>query len=228
MTRDELAAEVDDTRPVFAAERRGKILEVVEARGRVRVRELAEMIGVTEPTIRKDIIDLHSQHKLRRTHGGAIALRPAYEPDIPTRESVNTEAKLAIARACLAEIRDGDAVFLDSGTTVNAISDLLAGTAIAGSLSDEAPVPRNVNVLTNSLEVARRLAAVGHIRHTVLGGQYRPVGACFVGPLAVSTLQQFTLNVAFIGVTGSPTASSQWLTSMRRSSRPPPWTERVG
>jgi DeoR/GlpR family transcriptional regulator of sugar metabolism len=181
-------------------ERRRRILEIVETHGRVRVRELAQMVGVTEPTIRKDISDLDRKRLLRRTHGGALALRPSYEPDVSARISHNLESKRAIARACLAEIKDGDAVFFDSGTSITAIAELFLPALLNTGSADSAP--RNVNVLTNSLDVARILAPLSGVRHTVLGGQYRPAGGCFVGPLAVEALQQFTLNVAFIGVSG--------------------------
>jgi DeoR/GlpR family transcriptional regulator of sugar metabolism len=193
---------VDEQRsvPLFADERRRMILEIVEAHGRVRVRELARMVGVTEPTIRKDITDLDRQRLLRRTHGGALALRPSYEPDVSARMRHNVESKRAIARACLAEIRDGDAVFLDSGTSITAIAERFLPTLPGIGSAD--PPPRNVNVLTNSFDIARILAPLPGVRHTVLGGQYRPAGGCFVGPLAVEALQRFTLNVAFIGVTG--------------------------
>jgi DeoR/GlpR family transcriptional regulator of sugar metabolism len=203
MAADKAAAPDGDEQqpdPMFPDERRRRILEIVEAHGRVRVRELAQMVGVTEPTIRKDISDLDRQRLLRRTHGGALALRPSYEPDISTRISHNVESKRAIARACLAEIRDGDAVFLDSGTSITAIAELFRPALPGAGLAD--PAPRNVNVLTNSFDVARMLAPLPGVRHTVLGGQYRPAGGCFVGPLAVESLQQFTLNIAFIGVSG--------------------------
>ncbi len=70
---------------MLADERRRRILEIVEARGSVRVRDLAQLVGVTEPTVRKDITDLARQRLLHRTHGGALGLRPSYEPDLLTR-----------------------------------------------------------------------------------------------------------------------------------------------
>ena len=82
------------------------------------------------------------------------------------RAEFNVVAKQAIAEACVAQIADGDSIFLDSGTTIEAVAD------------------------------------VPTVRHTVLGGQYRTLGGCLVGPLAVETLQAFTVNTAFIGVTG--------------------------
>jgi DeoR/GlpR family transcriptional regulator of sugar metabolism len=193
---------------LFADERRGRILEIVNARGRARVSELAELVGVTEPTVRKDITDLEEQRLLRRTHGGALAVTPSYEVAVGARANSNVRAKRAIARACMAEVKDGDAVFLDSGTTMIALAEALCG---ANALSSGAglpgdgrtgPPPANVNVLTNALEVARTLAGAPFIRHSVLGGQYRVAGGCLVGPLTIEALQRFTLNIAFIGVTG--------------------------
>ena len=186
-------------RPAFTEERRQQILERVQVEGRVHVKDLAQSIGVTEATIRKDIADLDRTRLLRRTHGGAIAIRPAYEPDIADRAERNREAKDAIARACLEEVADGDAVYLDSGTTTGAIARLLADPSVG---IDGVRLPVNVNVLTNAIAVANYLAPVATIRHTVLGGSYRPVGGCFIGPLTISSLEQFTLNTAFIGVTG--------------------------
>ncbi|HZC27754.1 MAG TPA: DeoR/GlpR family DNA-binding transcription regulator, partial [Actinopolymorphaceae bacterium] len=63
-----------------------------------------------------------------------------------------------------------------------------------------------VNVLTNALGVAQVLADVSAVRHTVLGGQFRTLGGCFVGPLALEAVQQFTVDTAFIGVTGLSSA----------------------
>ncbi|MCU1490506.1 MAG: hypothetical protein JWM85_1911, partial [Acidimicrobiaceae bacterium] len=188
-------------RPMFADERRRRILELVNARGRVRVSELAQLVGVTEPTIRKDVTDLDGQRLLRRTHGGALALRPSYEPSLSTRVETNARGKRAIAKACLAEIRDGDAIFLDSGTTMIALAEALRPEPAHIRSPGLTPAPANVNVLTNSLEVARVLAPVATVRHVVLGGQYRMAGDCLVGPMAVDALQRFTLNIAFIGVT---------------------------
>jgi DeoR/GlpR family transcriptional regulator of sugar metabolism len=174
----------------FAQERHARILDLLAERGRIRNTELAALLGVTEPTVRKDVTDLARQRRLTRVHGGAIALRPVFEPDLGTRATRNAEAKTRIARACLSLIATGDAVYIDSGTTMLRIAELLA------------EAPRNINVLTNALAVAQVLAERPGVRHTVLGGTYRPTGGCFVGPLAMANLGEFTVNIAFLGVTG--------------------------
>jgi DeoR/GlpR family transcriptional regulator of sugar metabolism len=188
-------------RHAFTEERRAAILEIVSTRGRIRTAELADLLEVTEPTIRRDIADLDRQRLLRRTHGGALALRPAYEPGMATRAERNVPGKAAIAEVCADLIADGDSVFLDSGTTVQAIASVLRRRLVE-TPPGTASHPAHVNILTNALGIAALLADVPTVRHTVLGGQYRTLGDCLVGPLALEALQQFTVNTAFIGVTG--------------------------
>ena len=187
----------DGQRGEFAAERHQLILAVLAERGRARTSELAALLDVAEPTIRRDVALLDRRGLLTRTHGGAIARRAQLEPDLPVRIARNAAAKTAIARACVAMIGDGDAIYLDAGSTTLRIAEVLVE-----GLADDTPARRNVNVLTNAVPVAQRLAQHPAVRHTLLGGTYRPAGACVVGPLALGSLQTFAVNTAFIGVTG--------------------------
>ena len=107
---------------VFAHERQARIAELVATRGRARIGELAQMFGVTEPTVRKDLRALQERGLVKRTYGGALALHPIVDREFAGREATNQAAKKAIARACLGLLQDGDSVFLDSGTTVDAIA----------------------------------------------------------------------------------------------------------
>ena len=186
----------DSPSVAFAEERQARILALLGERGRIRNTELAELLGVTEPTVRKDVADLARQRRLRRTHGGVIAVRPTFEPDLPARVGRNAEAKTRIARACLSLVSAGDAVYLDGGSTVLRIAELMADE------TDPLRATWNVNVLTNAVAVAQTLADRPGVRHTMLGGTYRPTGGCFVGPLTLADLETFTVNVAFLGVTG--------------------------
>ncbi|HEX4247701.1 MAG TPA: DeoR/GlpR family DNA-binding transcription regulator [Pseudonocardia sp.] len=175
-------------RTVFAEERRSRIMSVLETQGRVRIAELVALLDVSEPTVRKDLSALEQHRLLRRTHGGAIAVRPRFEPTIDDRAALHGEAKDLIAAACLTEISRGDSIFLDSGTTVQRIADLLSEP--------------HVNVLTNALGVAAALADRPGIRHTLLGGSVRSLGGTLVGPVALDTLRRFTVNVAFLSASG--------------------------
>ncbi|MGE0218000.1 DeoR/GlpR family DNA-binding transcription regulator [Mycolicibacterium sp.] len=186
--------------PEFAEERRARIVQLVNSRGSVKVSELATQLQVTQPTIRKDIVALESERKLKRTHGGALAISsPAYEVEVEARRSANVAEKEAIARACLPLLGQNDSIFLDAGTTCLAIAEAIAHEANAPG----ARFGANLNVLTNSVPIARTLSSRGSIHCTVVGGQYRPIADSFVGPLALQAIQQFTVNVAFLGVTGT-------------------------
>lgn len=175
----------------FADERQQQILDLVAARGRVRIGELTELFDVTERTIRKDLTELQGQRLLRRTHGGAIAVRPLVELHLDDRATHDKAAKDAIALACVRGIHDGDAIFIGSGTTAQRIANHLA--------SDARLHARNLMILTNSLGVAHVIADQPGIDHVLLGGRVRTTGGCVVGPLARDELERFTVNIAFIG-----------------------------
>jgi DeoR family fructose operon transcriptional repressor len=177
---------------VFADERQATMLEHIRVSGRARIGELAALFDVTEPTIRKDLSALQDRGLVKRTHGGALAVHASIDRELAGRQTANRASKEAIARACLELLRDGDAVFLDSGTTVE---------TLARALADD---PRGVrlSVLTSSLGVANALAEVPTVDCVLLGGQIRRVDGSVVGDLALENLQRFTFSCAFIGVSG--------------------------
>lgn len=182
------------SRDTFAMERRERIWRVVNERGRVRTSELAQLFNVTEPTIRKDITELETRNLLRRAHGGAVARQPMTEVPVGERERKFVPEKQRIALACLQMINHGDAIFLDGGTTNTQLALLLVD-----QINDTA---RDVKVITNSFAIAEVLGTQLDEHPVVIGGRYRPQGRCFVGPLAMKSLEQFRVDIAFLGVTG--------------------------
>ena len=101
---------------MLAEERRSKILEVVNARGSVSVNDLHRSLDVSQETIRRDITKLSSDGRLRKTHGGALALDHA-EPIFEERMAVNIEGKRAIGKIAADMVTDDCSVLIDSGTT---------------------------------------------------------------------------------------------------------------
>lgn len=182
-------------RDIFAVERRETIRRLVSERGRVRTSELAQLLDVTDVTIRKDITELENQGLLVRAHGGAVARGPMAEVAVTERENRNLAEKRAIARACCDLLRPGDSVFLDGGTTQHEIARVLAGDG-------QARQQPTIKILTNSFTIAEICQAIQPDPPVVLGGRYRPHSGVFVGPITISTLQQFRVDIAFIGVTG--------------------------
>ena len=111
--------------PIFADERQQQIADLVTAHGKVRTAQLTTLLGVTEPTLRKDLSVLEERGLLKRTHGGAVSVRPPLEQEVANRVAYNAEAKQAIALACVQEISEREAIFLDSGTTVFQLAQCL-------------------------------------------------------------------------------------------------------
>ena len=176
--------------PIFADERQQQIVDLIVARGKVRTAQLTTLFGVTEPTLRKDLSVLEERGLLKRTHGGAVSVRPPREQEVANRAAHNAEAKQAIALACLQEIGERDAIFLDGGTTVFQIARNLERSG------------RYVTVLTNAPAVAEIIADLPTVTHVLLGGYLRRISGSLVGPLALENLTRFTINTAFIGVGG--------------------------
>ena len=179
---------------VFADERQARIAELVAAHGRVHNGELARQFDVSEPTIRKDLSALQQRGLVKRTHGGAIALQPLVDRELAAREATQPDAKHAIAGACLALIESGQSIFLDNGTTVGGVAAALA--------AEPANRRSNLTVLTNTIDVARSVAEVQTIEHVLLGGQLRVATGSVTGALTLHELRRFTVDVAFIGVSG--------------------------
>lgn len=93
------------------------ILHELRATGRVSVRDLSEMIGVSEVTIRKDLDSLEERSLLRRVRGGAVAAARGEEGSFADRMWADAAAKRAIAREVAKHVTDGDSIAIDSSTT---------------------------------------------------------------------------------------------------------------
>jgi DeoR/GlpR family transcriptional regulator of sugar metabolism len=187
-------ADQGEARPVFADERQQHIAEIVGVRGRARIGELAQLLGVTEPTIRKDLTVLQELGVVKRTHGGAVAIRRIVERELSVREDTHRAAKVAIGQACMELLQDGDSVFLDNGTTI--------GTIAASIAANPRIAPSNMVVLTNAVPVATALADAPGIEHVLLGGQLRRASGSIVGALALNNLQRYSVSVAIISASG--------------------------
>lgn len=180
----------DSSPPIFPAERQEKIAALIASRGSIHLEELASVFDVSQPTLRKDLTVLERQGLVKRTHGGALSIRAPGERDLMSRFALNVEAKRAIGRACCDLVEDGEAIFLDCGTTMHHFAQQLAKRGV------------QLTVLTNSPIIAESLADVGGITHILLGGQLRRKTGGISGPLALEIVNHFSISTAFIGATG--------------------------
>lgn len=169
--------------------RRDQIVRIVSHRKQVSVGELTERLGVSEVTIRKDLARLQDEGLLLRTHGGAVAAEDRERNrNLSLRRREAVEAKRAIARRARELVREGDTLFIDSGTTCNLLAEELVGM--------------DLSVVTNSLEVLLTLQDSDGINLICVGGSLRRAARSFIGPSALETLRQYRVDTCFLGTTG--------------------------
>ncbi len=138
--------------------RKAKILELLAENGKVRVRELSAMFGISEVTARFDLEALETEGLLRRVHGGAVASsQNYYNLSVRQRMKTNELEKTAIAARVAEEICDNDTVLMNSGTSV-----LFVLRAIKKK--------KNICIVTNSITVAAEAAGLSAFRVILLGG----------------------------------------------------------
>ena len=104
---------------MIPAARRARIVEALEAQRAVKVATLSEALGVSEITIRRDLMSLEREGLLARTYGGALLRkRPTDDPGHEGPEGKQAVQKARIAKAAAAMIEPRDTVFLGSDMTV--------------------------------------------------------------------------------------------------------------
>ncbi len=174
-------------------ERLHRICELVEANGQATVVSLAQELGVSQMTIRRDLQELDAQGFLRRIHGGALPParhRNLVEPPVLERMQENAEIKRALGRATAELIAEGGAVFIGSGTTT---------LAVAAELAER---PKNLTVFTNALTIANALASVPDITLVVVGGFLRRSELSLVGHLAEAAMRDIRVDQVIMGMRG--------------------------
>ncbi|ADR37547.1 DeoR/GlpR family DNA-binding transcription regulator [Oceanithermus profundus] len=170
----------------LAHARRQKLLELLQAEGGLRTAELAQRLGASEATVRRDLAELERQGRLKRVHGGALPLQPgpAVEPPYELKARARVRAKARIALAASRLVRDGATVILDSGTTLLALARILR--------------ERRITALALDLKVADALAR-GRAEVWLVGGRVRNGLFSLVGPWAERGLADVHADAFFMG-----------------------------
>jgi DeoR family glycerol-3-phosphate regulon repressor len=166
------------------------LLSVVQAQGSVTVEQLAETLGVTLQTVRRDVQRLADEGMLARFHGG-VRVPSSTTENIAhqQRESLNAEGKSRIARAVAAAVPNDCSLILNIGTTTEAIARALLHHT-------------GLRVITNNLNVASILSTNPKCEVIVVGGVVRGRDQGIVGEAAVDFIRQFKVDLALIGISG--------------------------
>jgi DeoR/GlpR family transcriptional regulator of sugar metabolism len=177
------------------SERQAAIVEHLDAIGACMYQDLARLLNVSEMTIRRDVDKLVRRAGVIKTLGGvqtAHAPKHLYESPVEGRLSIHRAEKEQIARAAIREIKPHQTIFLDGSTTCLVLARQLAKRL------------RGLTVVTHSALLCMEMGRIEENTHTVfvLGGQFDPATACFVGPTAEEAARRFFVDVAFFSTKG--------------------------
>jgi len=181
---------VQETNLIPAA-RRAKALELIRRDGAISIQRLADEIGMSISTARRDVDYLSAAGYLERSHGGAllsVRSRTTFEPATDIADQVARTAKIAIGRCAAGMVEDGQSVILDSSSTVLEAAHALAERDLS------------LTVVTNDLRIAVALREQPKIQLIVPGGQVRPGSFTLVGSTAQSVIRSLHADIALIGV----------------------------
>lgn len=171
-------------------ERQTKMQNYIDRMERVSIEQLCEAFEVSTATARRDLDTLARTGRIQRVHGGAIAARNAPpEPPLSLRSAEQADEKRRIGKAGADLVKDGDTVFLGSGTTVLEVAHNLRHRAA-----------NNITVITNSLLTMNALAGVSQIQLVSLGGVLRQSEMSFIGHITEQALTQLRADKVFIGI----------------------------
>jgi DeoR family transcriptional regulator, glycerol-3-phosphate regulon repressor len=173
----------------LSAERRHEaIVALVQRRTFATIESLAKEFSVTVQTIRRDLNQLSAAGRLARYHGGAGLSSGAENIEYSARQALNLDAKERIARLVAAHIPAHSSLFINIGTTTEAVARAL--------LQHE-----GLRVVTNNLNVAAILSRITSFEVRVTGGVVRSDGG-LVGQAASEAIGQFSLDYGVIGISG--------------------------
>lgn len=165
------------------------ILATLKESGKVSVPTLAKRYAMTVQTIRRDLAELAEGGHLERVHGGAVLFSGVQNIGYGDRRGLKRRAKMVIGRMAAADIPNGSSLFINIGTTTEAVAEALLQH-------------RDLLVVTNSLNVANIMAKNPNAEVIIAGGKLRRTDGGLVGELTSDFLTQFKVDIAVIGASG--------------------------
>lgn len=171
------------------AERRSRIQKLVQAQGFVTIEHLAREFDVTPQTVRRDINILSREGLIQRFHGGAGMGFSTENVAYTERKIMCYQEKQQIARMVAQHIPEHASLFINIGTTTEAVAQALADH-------------HKLTVITNNLNVANILSGNENFEVLVAGGLLRPRDGGLIGQATIDFIQQFKVDFGIIGISG--------------------------
>lgn len=167
--------------------RHKRLVEIIQANGEVRIRDLMQQFNISEETARRDIKRLEQDGLVARVHGGAVATQQPKLLAISSRAVSERAEKSTIAQIALGLLKPGQNLFFGGGSTILSLASRISALP-------------EMRVVTNMVDTA--IAAAEGYRHRVvmLGGDFNVDFRTVTGFTALRTLREQQIDVAFIGV----------------------------
>ena len=167
--------------------RQSNILNLLNEHDKVEVATLADSLGVSQVTIRKDLIELEGEGLVKRIHGGALR---ANRDNIFNLLTLNHALKERIAHTASQLVEAGETVMIESGSTCALLARELAS------------VPRDITIVTNSAFIANYIRQLPGAKVILLGGSLQLDAQVCVGPITKLAVREFYVDKLFIGSDG--------------------------
>lgn len=164
-----------------------EIIKIVSDAKKIEVNKLAQLLDVSNVTIRKDLDKLEEKGIINRQHGFAVINNT---DDINFRLAKNYDLKRKIALKAAENILDGDVIMIESGSTCALLAEELAFNR------------KNITLITNSVFIANYVRKSDAIKVILLGGEYQSNSQVNVGPLIKKVVDEFYVDKLFIGIDG--------------------------
>ncbi|MFZ4776287.1 MAG: DeoR/GlpR family DNA-binding transcription regulator [Terrimicrobiaceae bacterium] len=174
--------------PIHVVEaRREKLAALIERYRYLPVSELCRHLGVSEATARRDLAQLASRNKVKRTHGGALVEFNERFPSFNERQTAGAKGKARVARKAASLLKPGGTYFLDSGTTLFALAEIFR----------EAPVAP-MTIVTSNIPVGELLSSIPELQVCLTAGQILGRQSVLLGETARRSLEFWSFDLAFL------------------------------
>lgn len=166
-----------------------EMLSYIKERNRVSLEDLLSRFAVSMTTLRRDLREMENNGDIEKYYGGVCIKKHKALTPLSKRKQINSQGKAIIGELAAREVRDGDVIFLDSGSTVGMMPDFL------GDLDE-------VTVITNNMLAISKLITMPKIQLITLSGVYNRDTYSFVGERVAEILRNYNLSKAFMGSSG--------------------------
>lgn len=175
---------------MLISERHNQIIYEFQSNPHVTVKELAQKLNFSEPTIRRDLTELHRRGIITKRYGGAILNEGAADREIPfvIRENEKSQTKAEIGLLASKYISDGMVIMLDGSTSAYHLVPYLSRY-------------KDIIVITSGAKTALALAEL-HIPVFSTGGKMRSNSFTYIGREAEDTVRRYNADIMFFSCRG--------------------------